>query len=49
MAWLEQKKSGNFLVVFRYGDQKFKKSLKTRSEKAAQGRLSRLEENIGLI
>lgn len=49
MAWLEQKPSGNFLVAFRYGEQKFKKSLRTKSRKAAEGRLSRLEENISLV
>ena len=49
MAWLEQKPTGNFLVAFRYGEQKFKKSLRTKNEKTAAGRLARLEENISLV
>ncbi len=49
MAWLEQKSSGTYLVAFRFGAQKFKKSLRTSSRKAAEGRLSRLEENLGLV
>ena len=49
MAWLEQKPSGNFHIGFRYRGQRFKKSLKTTSQKAAHARLIRLEENIGLV
>ncbi|MEX1223999.1 MAG: site-specific integrase [Pirellulales bacterium] len=49
MAWLEQKSSGNFLVAFRYGEQKFKKSLKTKSRQTAETRLRRLEENLSLV
>jgi hypothetical protein len=49
MAWLEQKKSGQFSVAFRFGDQKFKRSLKTSHPKEARAARSRIEENIRLV
>jgi hypothetical protein len=49
MAWLEQKKSGQFLVAFRFGDQKFKRSLKTSHPNEARAAISRIEENIRLV
>ncbi len=49
MAWLEQKPNGRFHIAFRFAGQKFKKSLRTADPHAAQARLHRLEENIGLV
>jgi integrase len=50
MAWLEQHPTaGTFQIVFRLGDAKFKRSLKTDDAREAAGRLTRLEENIRLV
>jgi integrase len=49
MAWLEREESGRYHVAFRFGNNKFKRSLKTDSETEAQTRLFRLEENIRLV
>ena len=49
MAWLQTDPSGNYHISFRFGGQKFKRSLKTKSERDANGRLLRLEENIRLV
>ena len=49
MAWLEQKKSGQYLVVFRFGEQRFKRALKTKQPKEARAAKSRVEENIRLV
>ena len=49
MAWLEQKKSGQFLVAFRFGDEKFKRALGTKQSKEARAAKSRIEENIRLV
>lgn len=49
MAWLEQKKSGQFSVVFRFGEEKFKRSLRTKPSKEARAAKSRIEENIRLV
>ena len=45
MASLE-KRSDKFRIVFRFGGEKFSRSLKTRSDKAAAGCLARLEDNL---
>jgi len=45
MASLEQR-NGRFRVVFRYAGQKYGRSLKTDSEKAAKASLARLEDNL---
>ncbi len=49
MAWLENDKSGNFHVCFRLGERKFKKSLKTKNERAAGAACARIEDNIRLL
>ena len=49
MAWLEQAPSGIYHVAFRLGDEKFKKSTKSRNLKAAGARLHRVEENLRLV
>ena len=49
MAWLEQTQSGVYHIAFRYGGQKFKKSLRTRDAHAANVRLHRVDENIQLV
>jgi hypothetical protein len=49
MAWIEQPASGNYQVVFRFEDQKYKKSLRTKDRKAAEARLQRVRELIQLV
>jgi len=49
MSWLEQRSSGCYHVVFRLGNQRFKKSLKTRSDQVAEARRLRLDENVRLV
>lgn len=49
MAWLEQKPSGTFHLVFRIGEQKFRRSLKTKDKKEASSRRNRVEENLRLV
>jgi integrase len=50
MAWLEQHPTaGTFQIVFRLGETKFKRSLKTDNARDAAGRLARVEENIRLV
>ena len=49
MAWLEQTQSGVYHIAFRYGGQKFKKSLRTRDAQAANVRLHRVDENVLLV
>ena len=49
MAWLQTDPSGNFHISFRFGGQKFKRSLKTKSKRDAEARLHRLEENCRLV
>jgi integrase len=45
MASLENRNS-SFRIVFRFAGQKYSRSLRTRSEKAAQASLARLEDNL---
>ena len=49
MSWLERRSSGCYHVVFRLGNQRFKKSLGTKSNEVAEGRRLRLDENIRLV
>jgi len=49
MAWLEQKNSGTYHIVFRLGKQKLRRSLKTKNRKEATSRRSRIEENLRLV
>jgi integrase len=49
MAWLEQKKSGTFHLIFRLGDEKFRRSLKTKCSREASARHLRVEENLRLV
>ena len=48
MAWVQQDPSGNYHVSFRFGGRKFKRSLHTRKQDAADGLARRIEENIKL-
>ena len=49
MAWLQRNSTGKIHIAFRFGGRVFKRSLHTRSEREAQTRLERLEENIRLV
>ncbi len=49
MAWLEQRPWGQFHIAFRFGETRFKQSLRTEDRKTAEARLHRLEENIRLV
>jgi hypothetical protein len=48
MAWVQQDPSGNYHVSFRFGGRKFKRSLHTRKQDAADGLARRIEENLKL-
>jgi hypothetical protein len=50
MAWLEEHPtSGHFKICFRFGNRKFKKTVKTTSKREAEGALARFEENLRLL
>ena len=49
MAWLEQKKSGTYQIVFRIEEDKLRRSLKTKNRNEASARRSRIEENLRLV
>lgn len=49
MAWLEIKNSGQYHVAFRFGNQKFKRSLRTSNKKDAEAARIRIDENIRLV
>ncbi|MAT73487.1 MAG: hypothetical protein CMJ58_28730 [Planctomycetaceae bacterium] len=49
MAWLEQRPSGAYHIVFRLDGTRFSRSLKTKSHKEALARRLRVEENLKLI
>lgn len=49
MAWLDKDPSGFFHVCFRLGDRKFKRSLRTKSDRQANAACLRLEENVRLV
>jgi len=48
MAWLERDPSGFYHVAFRFGNRKFKRSLRTKHKRAAEAVCLRLDENIHL-
>lgn len=49
MAWLEIESSGVYHIGFRFGDRKFKRSLRTTDEREADAARVRIEENIRLV
>jgi hypothetical protein len=50
MAWLEKHRTaGTYLLAFRLGDVKFKRSLKTDDPREAEARRVRVEENLRLV
>ena len=49
MAWNELDASGNYFVCFRVGKKRFKRSLGTKNQKAADNLTARLEENLQLV
>ena len=49
MAWLELKPSGYFHIVFRLGNQKLKRSLKTKNRRTAEGRLAGVEATLQVL
>ncbi len=49
MASLQKDPSGNFHLAFQFGGSRFKRSLKTKSQRKAEAACSRVEENIALI
>jgi len=49
MAWLEQDPSQKFHACFRFGGNKYRRSLRTTKKPEANSRLGRLEENIRLV
>lgn len=49
MAWLEQQKSGIYLVCFRYAGARLKRSTKTTDANKAEGIRLRIQENIELV
>ena len=46
MSWLERRSSGRYHVVFRLGNERFKRSLKTSSREIADAQRVRLDEHI---
>jgi hypothetical protein len=49
MAWLEHSPSNDFKIVFRLGDRKYKRSLKTSNPQLADKARLRFEENMRLV
>lgn len=49
MSWLERRPSGCYHIVFRLGDERFKKSLKTKNTDTAEAQRVRLDENLRLV
>jgi len=48
MAWLE-KRDDCYRIIFRFGDRRFARSLKTADRRAANSCLTRLEDNLRLV
>ena len=46
MAWAELDASGNYFICLRVGEKRFKRSLKTSDQEAADGAVSRVKENL---
>jgi hypothetical protein len=49
MAWLEHEPSGQYHIAFRYGRQKFKRSLRTDCAQDAEQLRSRVERQLHLL
>ena len=49
MAWLEQEKTGIYEICFRFGEERIKRSARTREERKALTLAGRIEENLDLI
>ena len=49
MSFLEQRSSGQYHLVFRFGGQRFKKALKTTQTDVAEAARVRLDENLRLV
>lgn len=49
MSFLEQRSSGQYHLVFRFGGQRFKKALKTAETDVAEAARVRLDENLRLV
>lgn len=49
MASIQQDPSGNFHICFRYGKQRFKRSLETRDRRKADAAAVRVAENVRLV
>jgi hypothetical protein len=49
MSFLEQRSSGQYHLIFRFGGQRFKKALKTTQENVANAARVRLDENLRLV
>jgi integrase len=49
MSFLEQRSSGQYHLVFRFGGQRFKKALKTNQTDVAEAACVRLDENLRLV
>lgn len=49
MSHLEQRSSGKYQLVFRFGGRRFKKALKTTQTSVAEAALVRLDENLRLV
>jgi hypothetical protein len=49
MSFLEQRPSGQYHLVFRFGGRRFKKALKTTQTDVADAARVRLDENLRLV
>jgi len=49
MAWVEQKPNGTFHIVFRLGEEKYRRSLRTKNRKAAAAQCARLDETLQFV
>ena len=49
MAWNELDASGNYFICFRVGKKRFKRSLATQDQRAADNLTARVEENLQLL
>ena len=49
MGWLEDGKTGVLQICFRFGDERIKRSSRTKSRRKALAMLGRIEENLELI
>ncbi len=49
MSSLQKDPSGNFHICFRFQGKRFKRSLKTKSDKSASGSIAKLDERVWMI